>query len=69
MELKAYPKNAIAQDQMIAFDQLTITGGDPSSSGSSKDSAGRIPTKPAARGIFRQAKSVNEEVFFLNEYR
>lgn len=55
--VEAYPKKAIAQDQMTAFDQLTMTGGEPSSSGSNKDSAGRIPTNPAARGIFRDTKT------------
>ena len=35
----------------MAFDHVNITGGDPSSSGSKTDKAGRIPTNPAAKGI------------------
>ena len=48
---ETYPKNAIAKDHSTAFDQFTIRGGDPSASRSSRERAGRIPTKPAAKGI------------------
>ena len=46
------PKKAIAKDHSTALDQFTTKGGDPSFSGSSRDKAGKIPTNPAARGIY-----------------
>lgn len=47
----SYPKNATAQDHPTAEIQVRCKGGTPSLSSSSKPSAGRIPTKPAAKGI------------------
>lgn len=50
---QAYPKNATAQDHATADVQDKMMGGEPSRSGSNKPRAGRMPTKPAARGICR----------------
>ena len=53
---ETYPKNATAQDHPTAAIHDKCTGGTPSRSSSSSPSAGKIPTKPAARGIYHTAR-------------
>ena len=56
------PKNATAHDHRIAFDHVNIIGGEPSFSGSSTDNAGKIPTNPAANGIYNDRIRLQEDL-------
>lgn len=53
-----YPKKATEHDQPAAASQVRWIGGEPSRSSLKRVRAGKIPTKPAARGIVPVATAV-----------
>lgn len=58
---KNTPKNATEHDHPTAASQERRIGGLPSFSSSSRPSAGKIPTKPAASGIFEGSDKLGYE--------